>query len=234
MTEVTYYGHWICPFAKRIKFTLVNRGIPHDEVTIPPTAARPKGFVVPPEFVQNSPKGEIPMIRFRDRYLVDSIPIMEFLDDTIQYNPMLPADAADRAFVMNRVRWLDAFLMMSAARVYYGTKKGIIAQGSRDLSATFQKMEEWLSVQKWLTGNALSIAESIAIPIYVRLNGLRRLGFEDEGPGPLVQAHMERCRELPGWKAVEWSQEQEDEFVGRFLKYREIKQRERAGLPLDS
>ncbi len=233
-TGVTYYGHWICPFAKRLKFTLVNRGIAHDDVIIPPTAVRPKDFAVPPEFIQYSPKGEIPMIRFHDKFLADSIPIMEFLEDVFPENPMLPADPADRAFVMARVRWLDAFLMMSAARVYYGTKKNVILQGSKDLSATFRKMEGWLTTQKYLVGDVPTLAESIAVPIYVRLNGLRRLGFEHEGPGPLLEAHMRRCEQLPGWKAVAWSAEQEDEFVGRFLKFREIKNRERAGVPLDS
>jgi len=228
MADVTYYGHWICPFAKRVKFTLANRGIEHDEVNVPPTAARPKDFVVPPEFVANSPKGEVPMIRYRDRYLVDSIPIMEFLENCYPQTPMLPENPGERQYVLNRVRWLDAFLMMPAAKVYYGTKPGVIEQGSRDLSLTLKKMEEWLEERPWLAANGPTLAESVAIPIYVRLNGLRRLGFGHEGPGPRVEAHMARCRELPGWKAVEWNEAQEDEFVGRFLKYREIKNRERS------
>jgi hypothetical protein len=37
-----------------------------------------------------------------------------------------------------------------------------------------------------------------------------------------VEKHREHMHSLSGWQAVEWSDEQTDEFVGRFLKYREI------------
>jgi hypothetical protein len=37
-----------------------------------------------------------------------------------------------------------------------------------------------------------------------------------------VEKHREQMKSLTGWRAVEWSDEQTDEFVGRFLKYREI------------
>jgi hypothetical protein len=57
--------------------------------------------------------------------------------------------------------------------------------------------------------------------VYTRLDGLRQLGLTGELPA-LVQQHLERCSELGGWKKVEWSTEQTSDFVGRFLKYREI------------
>lgn len=49
----------------------------------------------------------------------------------------------------------------------------------------------------------------------VRLDGLRRLGFEHPLPDA-VDAHRRRCRDLDGWSAVAWSDEQTDELVGRF------------------
>ncbi|MCW5828286.1 MAG: glutathione S-transferase family protein [Deltaproteobacteria bacterium] len=225
MPDVTYYGHWICPFAKRVKFVLANRGIEHDEIIVPPQAVRPKGMTLPPEFLQWSPRREIPMIRYKGHYLTDSIPIMEFLEREIAENPMLPADPVARAAVMERVRWLDLNLMLSAVRVYYGITPEGIATGSRDLAAAFAQMETWLTGQKWLCGSEPTLAEAIAIPIYVRLNGLRRLGFSWDGPGPELARHIRQCEMLRGWTAVAWTGEQEDEFTGRFLKYREIKNR---------
>jgi hypothetical protein len=37
-----------------------------------------------------------------------------------------------------------------------------------------------------------------------------------------VQQHLERCTQLVGWEKVQWTAEQTSDFVGRFLKYREI------------
>jgi len=228
MPDVTYYGHWICPFAKRVKFTLANRGIAHDEVAVPPTAVRPKDFEPPPEFVRGSPRGEIPMIRMGETLLPDSIPILVFLEDRIAERPMLPAPGPERDAVLQRVGWLDAYLMMSAVRVYYGMEPEWVAAGTEALAAAFAEMEARLGDATWLAGEVPTLAESIAVPIYVRLEGLRHLGFEWEGPGPNVRRHMEACAALPGWPAVAWSPAQEDEFVGRFMKAREIHARRKA------
>ena len=57
-------------------------------------------------------------------------------------------------------------------------------------------------------------AEAIVVPIYVRLDGLERLGLHDP-IDPAIAAHHERIRSLPGWTAVVWTREQTDEFVDR-------------------
>ena len=80
----------------------------------------------------------------------------------------------------------------------------------------------------WLAGDAPSLAEALMVAVYVRLDGLRRLGLTAVVP-PTIEAHLQRCRNLRGWSTVEWSPEQIDEFVGRFEKYRERQRaRERA------
>jgi glutathione S-transferase len=78
--SVSLYGHWICPFATRVAFALAERRIEHDLVDVPPSAVRPKGFVLPPEFVEHTPRLEIPMVRVDDEFLADSIPILGWLD----------------------------------------------------------------------------------------------------------------------------------------------------------
>ncbi|MEN9593831.1 MAG: hypothetical protein RLY23_314, partial [Actinomycetota bacterium] len=56
----------------RVEFALVQLGIKYEVVDVPPTAVRPKDFVIPAEFAANSPRAEIPMIREGGRYLADS------------------------------------------------------------------------------------------------------------------------------------------------------------------
>ena len=80
-------------------------------------------------------------------------------------------------------------------------------------------MDGWLAESTWLAGDRPPLAEAVMIPLYVRLAGLRRLGFDSPLPAS-VDDHRHRCGELEGWPAVAWSDEQTDEFVGRFETHR--------------
>ena len=218
-SDVTLFGNWICPYSVRVSFALAERGIVHDVIDVPPTAARPRGFVVPPEFVEHSPKGEIPMVRIGSEYRADSLPILEWLEDGVAARSLLPADDGGRALVRARMTWIDAHVFPPMIEVYYGTREDRIATSAAALSAALAEMGEWLDDAPWLAGDAPSLAEATVVPVYVRLAALARLGFT----GPVdtrVLAHVERCSELVGWDAVAWSDQQSDELVDRFSRHR--------------
>jgi glutathione S-transferase len=84
-----------------------------------------------------------------------------------------------------------------------------------------ETVNQWLQTSQWLAGETPTLAEAIMAGVSTRLDGLRQLGLAGELPAS-VQQHLERCTQLVGWKKVEWSTEQTTDFVGRFLKYREI------------
>ena len=101
---VTLFGHWICPFSVRVEFALAQRGIEYTVVDVPPRAVRPKGFVVPEEFIAHSPKLEVPMVKIDGEYLADSIPILEWLEEKFSDSSLLPADDAGQAVVGSRFK----------------------------------------------------------------------------------------------------------------------------------
>jgi len=220
LAEVTVYGHWICPFATRVEFALAQRAIAHDQVNVPPTAARPKGFVVPDEFVAHSPKLEIPLVRIGREWLADSIPILEWMESRFDENPLLPDTEPERALVRDRMRWVDEHLFPSMIGVYYQVESQRIAAAAAALSDAFGEIAQWLEDGEWLAGEQLTLVEAVALPVYVRLEGLRRLGFRHQLPSN-VEAHRDRCSQLVGWPAVAWTDDHVDEFVGRFEKFRE-------------
>lgn len=216
---VSLYGHWICPYATRVAFALAERGIDHDLVDVPPSAVRPDDFVLPAEFVEHSPRLEIPMVRVGDEFRADSIPVLEWLEATIDPAPMLPTKPADRDLVRERMAWLDSEVFPAMIGVYYGTDPDRIDGASRALGDALTEMAAWLAESAWLAGERPTLAEAVMIPLYVRLDGLRRLGFESPLP-PRVDDHRRRCGRLGSWHAVAWSDEQTDEFVGRFEAHR--------------
>jgi len=215
---VTLFGHWICPFSVRVEWALAQRGISYDVTEVPPSAVRPRDFVVPDEFVQHSPKLEVPMVRIGERYLADSIPILEWLEEELTDRPLLPTHDAE--LVRKRVAWIDRHVYRPMIGVYYGVDQGRITAASDQLGAGLEQVGEWV-IDGWCAGAGPSLCEALLVPLYVRLDGLRRLGFTAPVP-PAVTDHLERCRATEGWATVEWSADQIDEFVGRFEKYRAI------------
>ena len=220
-STVTLFGHWICPFSVRVEFALAQRGIEYTVVDVPPRAVRPKGFVVPEEFIAHSPKLEVPMVKIDGEYLADSIPILEWLEEKFTDSSLLPSDDAAQALVRERVEWLNKYVYRPMIGVYYGTDPALIQESSDAFFTAMATVDQWLQSSQWLAGDAPTLAEAIMAGVYTRLDGLRQLGLTGELPAS-VQQHLERCSELGGWKRVEWSSEQTSDFVGRFLKYREI------------
>ena len=100
-TPVTLFGHWICPFSVRVEFALAQRRINYVVVDVPPRAVRPKGFVVPEEFIAHSPKLEVPMVKIDGEYLADSIPILEWLEEKFTESSLLPANDAGKVNLVN-------------------------------------------------------------------------------------------------------------------------------------
>lgn len=227
--RVTLFGHWICPYSVRVSFALSERGIGHHVVDVPPTAARPRGYVVPEEFTANSPLGEIPLVRIGDQYRADSLPILEWLEDRVDAPPLLPSGSAARDDVRSAMAWVDAEVFGPMIGVYYGTRPDRVADASRRLAAALAELGRRLGDGGWLAGGAPSLAEAAVVPCYVRLEGLRRLGFDDP-VDPATADHAGRTLALAGGRAVAWSNEQTDEFVGRFEAYR-ARRRDAAGGP---
>ena len=220
-SAVTLFGHWICPFSVRVEFALAQRGIEYTVVDVPPRAVRPKGFVVPEEFIAHSPKLEVPMVKIDSEYLADSIPILEWLEEKFTDSSLLPTDDAGQAIVRERVEWLNKHVYRPMIGVYYGTDAALIQESSVAFMKAMETLDQWLQNSPWLAGDAPTLAEAIMAGVYTRLDGLRELGLTGELPASVPQ-HLERCTQLVGWEKVQWSTEQTADFVGRFLKFREI------------
>jgi glutathione S-transferase len=220
-STVTLFGHWICPFSVRVEFALAQRGIEYTIVDVPPRAVRPKGFVVPEEFIAHSPKLEVPMVKIDGEYLADSIPILEWLEEKFSDSSLLPQGDDAQAIVRDRVEWLNKNVYRPMIGVYYGTDVALIQESSAAFMKAMETVDQWLWASPWLAGETPTLTEAIMAGVYTRLDGLRRLGLTGELPAS-VQQHIERCTQLVGWEKVQWTTEQTNDFVGRFLKYREI------------
>ncbi len=133
--------------------------------------------------------------------------------------------------VRAQMTWIDRYVYRPMIGVYYGTDPSDIAQSSERLGSALEVVAERLVENggRWLVGDEPTLAEALMVAVYVRLDGLRQLGLTATIP-PAVTEHIERCRTLEGWAAVEWSPDQIEEFVGRFETYRSRRRDEHRAL----
>ncbi|MDW3217799.1 MAG: glutathione S-transferase family protein [Acidimicrobiales bacterium] len=217
MTDaVTLWGHWTCPFVNRVDFALAERGIAHDLVSVPPSAVRPADFVLPEEFVAHSPLLEVPMIRIGGEFRVDSIPLLYWLEERVDAPALLPDDDG---LVRERVDRLDATLMRAMGAIAYGTDGATIDRGVARLADAFAEIDAWLGDDSWLAGDRPTLAEAIAVPVYLRLPGLVALGYDRPIPDRVAE-HRTRTLDRPGGRHVAWSPDQAAEYLGRHRAFR--------------
>ena len=205
--DVVLYGHWICPYSVRVEFDLVRLGRRYRVVEVPPTGVRSRSFVLPEEFVRNSPAREIPLIKDPQGFLADSLPILDRL------SPPAPEE------VRMAARHVDAVAFPPMIGVYYARSDAEAAVASQRLEEAMRRIAEMLEGREWLCDEGPSMAEAALVPLYVRLAGLRRLGFHHDLPGAVAR-HADACLALPSGRAVAWSAEQTDEFVDRLSSRR--------------
>ncbi|MFY8238219.1 MAG: glutathione S-transferase family protein, partial [Ilumatobacteraceae bacterium] len=96
-----------------------------------------------------------------------------------------------------------------------------IAESSVQFGLALETIAGWLRETRWVAGDQPTIAEAIMVGMYTRLDGLHRLGLATQLPKEVIR-HRTQCESLVGWNSVAWSPQQTDEFVGRFIKFREI------------
>jgi len=142
--DVTLFGHWICPYSVRVSFALAERGIAHDVVDVPPSALRPPGYVVPAEFVEHSPRREIPLVRVGDEFRADSLPILGWLEDRVAGPHLLPPGRSERQRVREAMSWIDAQVFPPMVGVYYGTRPERIAASAAELASTLTALGDRL------------------------------------------------------------------------------------------
>jgi glutathione S-transferase len=94
--------------------------------------------------------------------------------------------------------WIDERIFRPMIGVYYGIEPERIDHASDALEAALEEMGDSLSPSGWLVGEAPTLAEAVLVPLYVRLDGLRRLGFTGDLT-TAVETHRLRMWELSGW-----------------------------------
>ena len=192
----TLYGHPMSGNSYKVKLLLSLLGLDYDWVTVDLL----KGEHKQPEFLKLNSFGQVPVLVDGDVVLADAQGSLVYLAN--QYdktNSWLPSDNVAMA---NVIRWLsittgEVRQGPESARLYhlFGAKAINIERATEKAAFILDQLNQHLSDQTWLVGDAPTIADVAVFP-YV---ALAPDGKIDLSPYPHVLSWIERVKQLPGF-----------------------------------
>lgn len=175
---VTVYDHPLSPYAQKVKIALLEKGVEFE--TLMPDAVGSGASTG--EFVQASPRAEVPALIDGDTAVFDSTVILEYIEDRWTTPPLLPRSAASRA----RVRMLEDVMDTHFEAITWGMSEIVhfqratgplaeqmLSRAAQQVRGWFTWLEGQLGAQDWFNGERFGWGDLSVIP-YV--NGAA--GFE--------------------------------------------------------
>jgi len=163
------YQFPLCPFSRKVRLLLGEKGIEHELVRETPWSRRD-------EFFDLNPAGQTPVLADTNRrtILIDSGAICEYFEETVDRAPMLGGGAAARAEVRRLVAWLDerlyadfvAPIMIERMRKRLVSREAPDTKVLRDALRMADQHLDYLDYRldhyRWLGGPVLSLADLAA------------------------------------------------------------------------
>ncbi|WP_077290721.1 glutathione S-transferase family protein [Roseibium algicola] len=156
---LTLISHALCPYVQRAAIVLHEKNVPFDRVTID-LADKPDWFRAA------SPLGKVPLLKLgADRYLFESAPIVEFLDET-EGSRLHPEDPSERARHRAYIEFASQILNGIGALYNARDDTGFYAAGEA-LRAKFRHLESELDPDgPFFAGSAFSLVDAAFAPVF--------------------------------------------------------------------
>jgi glutathione S-transferase len=178
----------LCPFSRKIRLQLAEKGVPFELVRENPWDMRD-------DFVAMNPAARTPVMwqDERDITLVDSRAISEYFEETVERNPMINGTANMRAEIRRLVALFDENFYgdVTAPLMHERMKKRLVYRQSPDSRVLREAMklahehleyiDYLIDTRPWLAGATMSLADLAAaaqISVADYLGGLDWSGHE--------------------------------------------------------
>ena len=168
-----------------------------------------KGRHKEPEHLARNPFGTLPVLEFDDgSFLVESLAIMEYLEEQFPDNALRPSDPRERARHRDVERIVDLRVAKQMGTHAHATNSPLgrppnpelAAQMEAELETPMNYLEGLLAGGRpYLLGDQVSFAD---FTLQASLQFLRFVKVDLFGDRPLLRAYDERYRARPGAQAV--------------------------------
>ncbi|HEY9578616.1 MAG TPA: glutathione S-transferase family protein [Rhizorhapis sp.] len=163
------YQFPLCPFSRKVRLLLGEKGIGYDLVRESPWLQRD-------EFLDMNPAGSTPVMTDTERNitLIDSKAICEYFEETIEKFPLISGGASGRAEIRRLVAWFDENFYgdVVAPMLHERMRKRLIDRAAPDArilreamkraNTHMDYMDYLLDHRNWMGGATMSLADVTA------------------------------------------------------------------------
>lgn len=201
------YGYWRSSSSYRVRIGLGLKGLAYENV--PVHLLEGGGQHKTPAFTEKNAMQQVPLLEVEGApgepvRLVQSVAILEYLEETVPTPALLPSDALERAHVRAAVEIVNSGtqplqnLSLLQALKSAGADGQAFAKAANERGLTALEQVARAHGRGYLVGNTLTLAEVFLVP---QLYSARRFGV-DVSLFPRLVAIEERCSELPAFAAA--------------------------------
>lgn len=163
---LTLYHYWRSSCSWRVRWVLALKGLPYQSVAVNLLKSEQRADA----YLAINPTGQVPTLKVGDRYLSESLAIIEWLEETYPHEPLLPEDPWDKALVreltMMVVSGIQPVQNLKVGRFYSedpklreGWNKHFIEEG---LEALEKKLANYQGPYSF--GHKLTLADIALVP----------------------------------------------------------------------
>ena len=206
---LTVYGGSVSPFVRKVRVTLLEKGIAYTLEQVNP-------FTPPPEFLAISPLKRIPVLRDTDQpepnTLPDSSIICDYLEHKYPKPALYPTDPFERAKALWYEEYADSVLATNiGGGLFFERVVKKMMRGETDeavcqktltekLPPLFDHLEHEVGAKEYLAARAFSIADISVATMFVNFDHSGEV--IDTKRWPKLAAYIGRIHARPSFKAM--------------------------------
>lgn len=151
------HGFAISNYYNMVKFALLKKGLPFEEVAVYPSNDA--------AFLSISPRGKIPVLQCAEGYISETSAILEYLEQQTSSVSLLPQEPYQQARVRSLVRHIELYIELPARacypQVFFGQQvdRAIIDKSREELLGGIESLKRQGLFTPYLAGDSLSLAD---------------------------------------------------------------------------
>jgi len=211
---LVFYAGWFCPFVQRVWIALEEKGIPYQYREENP-------YKKDADFLQVSPKGLVPAMKWRNKPLHESLVMLHFLEDAYpEMTPLLPKDPYERAQVALAIDHVSKSVVPAFYRLMQRQDPQEQAEARAELEEAFRKFAGMIQGEgPHLSGKNVGLADVACVPWVARFPILEKhRGWDASRISPEFTRWMEAMTSRPAYLATLSDADKYEEVYARYLR----------------
>ncbi|TGK17351.1 glutathione S-transferase family protein [Leptospira fluminis] len=201
---IRLYGYPISNYSNKVKLFLLEKGLDFEEIRIP--------YSQDEEFLKKSPMGKIPFLETDGRYLFESGPIIQWIEDSFpESKKLFPQDPFEAAFVRSMIVIIENYVDLPARKIYTPglqrkpVSEETILEAKRELERGTAALARIVRFSPFIAGSEMTAADCAAfatLPLVID-NVSEWLSPCPVENLPGLKQYLEMMNSLPGPAKVE-------------------------------